>query len=415
MEGDGSASAMPGQDARAPRLKLSARLLLWAGVLLLGLFLSGANACLYEHGQLPYKPRDFTLGMSLVCLLLVLWNKPSFSPVALGMLLIPALREVDAALLVRFTTQAPGGQAGMVATLLAVLLVSTVAVAILATPIGYTVLRRAAMGVILLLCGSILYEALGYANYTVIPGRPAGFLTQPNESIIYVCLMLGVVLTLGESFWLNMTMIAIAAAGVGLTLSRSGMVVFALMVLAYVGLNLRQHFTKIILIVLLSIPAGIAGVSFLVSSAESRNFGTDTNAKERVEAIFGGNVDKMESGERMKDLTDGWEAVGEAPLLGHGTGSSTSRWQPHNQWVGVWLDLGLGGVLYYAVLLVGLTIGCVFAKGRGVYCLIPLWMFSLFSQNLVENAAYWITAAVLACLVTKARFRIKLGAGKARG
>jgi O-Antigen ligase len=391
-----------------PKLSLASRLLIGCGVLLYVMFVSGANACLYEHGQLPFKPRDFTLGMSAMCFLLALSQRLSFAPLALACLFLPTLRVVDSALLVRFATQADGGQAGLVATLLAVLIVSTVSVLLLATPVGIITLRRASMGVVTMLCGSILYEAMGFAKYTAIPGRAAGFLTQPNESIICVCLVLGIALTLCEHFWTNAVLIAVAAMGVGLTLSRSGMVVFAVMVMTFLALNMRQHFSKILVLIALSVPASLVGVTYLMNSASSRNFGTDTNAKARVEAIFGGSVDKMESAERMKDLTDGWEAVTKSPMLGYGTGCSTSKWQPHNGWVGVWLELGLGGVLLLAALLLSLSVVCVRARGRGIYCLIPLWMFTVFSQNLLENAAYISTAAVLAFWVTTGRFRLAL-------
>jgi len=91
---------------------------------------------------------------------------------------------------------------------------------------------------------------------------------------------------------------------------------------------------------------------------------------------------------RNKDLKDGWEGVTEAPLFGHGTGCASSHWQPHNQWVAIWLDIGVGGLLLYAGTLLFLTLRCLLVGGRGIVALAPLWLFSVFSQNLVEMAGY---------------------------
>jgi O-antigen ligase len=290
-------------------------------------------------------------------------------------------------------------------------IVTVVALLALATEHWQKIALRAAVVIILLGSGSILLEGMGMAKYSQIDGRPAGFVTQPNEAIIVVCLMLGVVLTLNKAFWSNALIISIAAVGVGLTLSRSGLVVFVLMVMLWLASNLRQHTVKILVMVGLSIPAIIGGFAVLEHMASSRNFGTDTNAKDRVAAITGiftGNTDKMESGERNKDLKDGWEGVTDAPLFGHGTGCASAHWQPHNQWVAIWLDIGVGGVLLYAGTLCFLTFRCLLAGGKGIFALAPLWLFSVFSQNLVEMASYWFCAGVAASVVTTSRFRLTL-------
>ena len=401
-----------------PRLSAASWLLLVTAVTLLAGHMSGAMACLSEHGAIGIKPRDFTLGLSFVSLLLVFLNRPAFSPAALGLLLIPVLRFADSALLKRYINEIDADPNIAVMTLASMLLVTSVALLVLCTEHGPQIALRAAIVIILLGAGSIAYEAAGFASYSQISGRPAGFLTQPNEAIIMVCLMLGIVLTLSEAFWLNAAMIAIAAVGVGITLSRSGMLVFTLMVLCYLAANLRRHFGKIVIIVAVSVPAAIAGLAMLMQTASSRNFGTDKNAMDRVSAItgmFSGNTDKMESQERMKDLHDGWEAVIDSPLFGHGTGCASSHWQPHNQWVAIWLDIGVGGVILYAATLLALTAVCLRAGGKGFFALLPLWAFSVFSQNLVETAGYWFCAGVVALVATKSRFRLALRRAPATG
>lgn len=397
--------------AAKARFSLAAWLLPVAAVTLFAGHMSGAMACLSEHGSMPVKPRDFTLGFSALTLFLIFLNRPAFSPAALFLLIIPALRMADAALLKRYINVALEDPNIAVMTLASVLLVTLISLLVLCTENGKAIALKSAIVIIFLGAGSILYEAAGLAQYSQIPGRPAGFLTQPNEAIIMVCLMLGIVYTLSENFWANVGVTAVAAVGVGLTLSRSGMLVFVLLVACYFVGNLRRHFGKIVIIVAASVPAVLAGFAILLQMASSRNFGTDKNAMDRVAAItgiFSGQTDKMESDERMKDLRDGWEAVTDSPLTGHGTGCASSHWQPHNQWVAIWLDIGVGGVLLYGVTLLYLTALCVMSGGKGVFALLPLWAFSVFSQNLVETAGYWMCAGVVAVMATKSRFRLAL-------
>ena len=387
---------------------LAVRLLPWTAAILLAGHISGAMACLYEHGQMPVKPRDFTLGLSAITLFLVLLNRPAFKPAVLGLLVIPTLRLIDSSMLKRYINYVLGDHSTAVMILANVWIVTIVALSVLATENWRAIALRAAVAVIFLDSGSVLYEALGMATYSQIPGRYAGFLTQPNDAIIVLCLMLGIVLTLSDRFWFNALIIAVGAVAVGLTLSRSGMLVFVAMLAVWIVMNLRQHFGKIALLIATSIPLIGIGVAMLTQMASSRSFGTDKNAKDRIEAIFGGSTDKMESGERMKDFNDAWEAITESPVFGHGTGCASSHWQPHNQWLAIWLDLGVGGVVLYASVLIFITLKCILAKGTGILAVMPLWMFSIFSQNLVEMVAYWLCAGVATTLVTHSTWRIAL-------
>jgi len=382
--------------------------LVLASVSLLAGHMSGAFAALYEQGMMPVKPRDLTLLLASASLFFIWFHRPAFSPAALALLMIPTLRAADAALLKRFTHDALGDHSFLVFGLILVWLVTLVTISVMSTEHGRRIALFSAIAVVLLGAGSILFESMGFAKYTSIPGRVSGFLRQPNDAIIVMCLMLSVVFTLNKHFWLNVGLIALASASVVLTLSRSGMMVFAVLVALFVLINFRQHAGKILLVAAISIPLAAGGIAWFIHKASSASFGTDTNIKNRIEAIFGGSTDKMASDERMKDLTDGWEAVTDSPLVGHGTGCASSMWQPHNQWVAIWLDIGVGGVLLYGGVLITISLLCLLNKGKGIYLLVPLWMFSVFSQNLVEMACYWFVASVAMHELTTARFRITL-------
>ncbi len=68
----------------------------------------------------------------------------------------------------------------------------------------------------------------------------------------------------------------------------------------------------------------------------------------------------------------------------------------------------MGGVVLYASVLIFITLKCMLAKGTGILAVIPLWMFSVFSQNLVEMVAYWLCAGVATTLVSHSTLRIAL-------
>lgn len=393
-----SASAKPAWSSTA---------FVWATTVLLSCLISGMWNCLYLNGQLPFKPRDATLGLSALSLFLALFNKPAINPAALLLLAFPVVRVFDVAFLKRYMAGNVEEHANVTMTMISMLILMLVITAVASTEHWRTILLRVAVATLLIGVGSICYEFAGGAKYTSIPGRPSGFLGQPNDAIIILCLMLGVILSLNEKFWWNAVFIGLAAVGVALTLSRSGMLVFGLLVMAYVAMNLRKHFAKIALVALLAIPAAGAGVVAL-SSASSGDQSTAKNNKDRLEAIFGGSADKMESGERMKDLYDGWEAATEKPLFGWGTAASSTKWMPHNLWVAMWIDLGVFGPLLLLLLLGGLTALVVLEKGLGLYAILPMWLFTIFSQNLCDMPGYWLPAFVICNMLFSPRIKLVL-------
>jgi O-antigen ligase len=397
-------SGTVGSEAKASWASTS---FIWATTVLLSCLISGMWNCLYLNGQLPFKPRDATLGLSALSLFLVLFNRPAINPAALLLLLFPVLRVFDAAFLKRYMAGSVDEHATMTMTMVSMLILMLVITSVASTEHWRVILLRVAVTTICIGVASILYEFSGGAKYTSIPGRPSGFLGQPNDAIIILCLMLGMVFCLNEWFWGNVIMIGLTAVGVALTLSRSGMLVFGALVMVFVAMNLRRHFTKIALVAALAIPAAGAGIVAL-SSASSGDQSTAKNNKDRLEAIFGGSTDKMESGERMKDLSDGWEAATEKPLLGWGTAASSTKWMPHNLWVAMWIDMGVFGALLLLLLLGGLTALVFMAKGQGIYALLPLWLFTVFSQNLCDMPGYWLPAFMICNLLVTTRIRLVL-------
>jgi O-antigen ligase len=393
------------------KISWAERLLPWTAVMLLAGHMSAAMVTLHEKGQMPIKPRDFTILMTLVNVVLVMLNRPTLRPAALVLLILPTLRLADAGLLKRFVTIG-GDHMTAVMTLANMWLVMGLTIAIFSTKNWQLIAVRTAITVMCINTGSILYEQAGYAVYTNIPGRPSGFLMQPNDAGIVMCAMLSVVLTVSRNFWLQAGMLGVALLGIGVTLSRSGILVLAILTMIWFVLNLRKHFVRLVVITGIAVPSIALGVAVMDQIVSSRNFGTDKNGKDRIEAITGmfsgQSADKMASAERQKDLYDGWEGVWLSPMWGHGTGCASSRWMPHNQWVASWLDIGIMGPMLLLLTLLAITAGVLMTKGQAVCTLVPLWLFTAFSQNLLEMASYWFVAITAVTILSKASFRLVL-------
>ena len=383
-------------------------LLLLAAVALLAPYLSHLLAWSYEEGHLPLKPRYYNLALGGLVTLLVLLRRPAFSLLSLGFLLAPALRVLDAAVLRRFIMLGVvDDHATFVLNLLSNLLISLCAILCLTDRRGFQVAQAVAMATILMVAGGIYGEALGFSTMTTDPGRMAGFLGDPNAGPIVICLMLGVLFTLQRRFWLNLALVAIVAPAVALTSSRSGMAVFALLVLAYLARNFLRHAMALALIVGLGVPAAIVGLASMPSTLKQLG-PRDTKVESRLQAIYEQDLVHQGAREQGNDLEDSWEAVMHRPLFGYGTGSATAHGQPSNAVVSLWLELGAGGVLLYLGPLLLLSCQCLFNRGRGFFCLAPVWLFIPCSQMLLDMPAYWLTVATCCHLAAAQRFRFTL-------
>lgn len=363
---------------------------------------------LYEQGKLPIKPRDYTLVLLVAMFGLLLLNRPKLCLPSFIILTPPLLRVLDAAFLRRFDVNLLGEHSVFVMNLLSAWLVSFASVALLSSYHWRKIAYWTALATVLFVNASIYYEAAGFAQYTRIPGRLSGFPVDPNDGPITTCLMLGICFTLQPAFWKNLALVAFATPAIALTMSRSGMAIFAFMVGLYVLLNARRHFTGLVLIALACIPLAVGGVA-LLAQRTGGGLIKDENTKARLQAIYELDFEKIKSPERAKDLADGWEAVGQKPIWGHGTGSGTAWWQPHNQFVAVWLDIGLPGLLLFAGPLLGLTILCAVNRFQGLFCLIPVWLFIPCSQILLDAQQFWFCLGVAACVLIPGRFALRLG------
>jgi hypothetical protein len=151
----------------------------------------------------------------------------------------------------------------------------------------------------------------------------------------------------------------------------------------------------------------VAGVGLAVlQSRTQQGVVKDRNTAERLQAIYELDFDKLKSPELAKDLSDAWEAVMQKPLLGHGTGMSGSRWAPHNEYVSIWLEMGIPGLILFVGTLGILVVRSVLTGGRAGYLLFAILAFTPAGQGRLETAHYCMALAVAAHLLWPRRYRI---------
>jgi O-antigen ligase len=357
-------------------------------------YITDAIPTLYGQEIFPIRPAVFMLVLCALNAFCILSKGIDCTKTSLLLILFLSFRAFDIGILQRFLY--PDGQMEALFSTLAL----TLTAAIIAISMGVT--RKTFSLPILFVSGisilvqvsSVLLEFAGYIQMSTVPGRAAGFACDSNDSCMMMNLMLGVFLTLNRRFWLNLGMIAITAVGVLPTLSRGGLLILALIAALFCLLNLRKHATKLLLAAAAFVPIAGIMIGLLVSSTNTGGV-VDQNAKKRIEAMFGGNVESMQSDERLKDLTDGLNAAIAHPLTGLGTGAGTLLYQPHNQLVTLWIELGLLGPILFLAMLASAACKVIQTRGKGIYILIPLIMYIPLAQTLLDKYAYLYSALTL--------------------
>ncbi|MES2735433.1 MAG: O-antigen ligase family protein [Verrucomicrobiota bacterium] len=396
---DGLGTSAPG----APETFFQ-RLIVWFCGTILGLLAADVVIGTYNAGLSPLKPALFTMGAFVSCVGLSFISGVRLAPVALLVLLLPAVRLFDAALLSRSVTTLQG-QVGM--DHLRVMLVIVAILCVLSTAQGMRAVRWAAILAIFMTTGSEVAEMLGIFKFSSIQGRYAGFNSHPNFPPVLLCEMLGITFALCRSFKFNCLLIGVAVVGVALTYGRSGFIVLALMSGTYLLMNARRNLPFLLIMAAIAIPAAGVGLAILQSQTE-QGITKDKNTSGRLQAIYELDFEKLKSPERAKDLADAWEGVMKKPLLGHGTGVSGVLWAPHNEYVSLWLELGIPGLLLFAGTLGSLVVRSVMTGGRAGYLLFAIIAYTPAGQGRIEMPHYYLALATAAFILWPKKFRLAI-------
>lgn len=384
-------------------------LLVWGCGSLLGALAADAVIGSYNAGISPLKPSLFTFGSVLFCILVSLINKPKLCLATLGIALLPTVRFFDATVLRRFDSSF---QDQITMDLARMMLVLMAIIAVLSTEKWQKTALWAAVSAMLLTTGSEVYEMLGFATFTSIPGRYAGFNSHPNFPPVLLCEMLGIVFALSKNFKFNCLMIGVAIPGVGLTYGRSGMIVLALVAGSYLLLNARRNLGFLMVVAAISLPLLGVGVAVLQSGTQ-KGVMKDKNTADRLEAIYNLDFEKLKSPERVKDLSDAWEAVQQKPVLGHGTGISGTLLAPHNEYVSLWLEMGIPGLFLFVGTWLWLITRSVMTGGKAGYLVFALVAYTPFGQGRMEVPHFSLAMVTAACVLWPKRYGFTMRSLKA--
>lgn len=378
--------------------------LVWICGGMLGALAADAVIGGYDAGLHPIKPALFTMAAVFLCITVSLVNKPKLCLATLGIALLPAIRLFDAAVLRRFDSSSQGQVAMDLARMMLVLIAI---IAVLSTEKWEKTALWAAVSAMLLTTGSEIAEMMGLVKFTSIPGRFSGFNSHPNFPPVLLCEMLGIVFALSKNFRFNCLMIGVAVPGVGLTYGRSGMIVLALICGVYVLANARRNFGFLLLVAGISIPLLGIGVAVLQSGSQ-QGVMKDKNITDRLEAIYNLDFEKMKSPERVKDLTDAWEATVKKPVFGHGTGISGTLYFPHNEYISIWLEMGIPGIVLFVGTWLWLIIRSIMSGGKAGYLVFALIAYTPVGQGRMEVPHFSLAMVAAACVLWPKRYQFTL-------
>ncbi|MGV3662012.1 MAG: O-antigen ligase family protein [Prosthecobacter sp.] len=383
--------------------------LVWVCGSMLGALAADAVIGSYNAGISPIKPSLFTLGSVFFCIVVALFNRPKLCLATVGIALLPAVRFFDATVLRRFDSSF---QDQITMDLARMMMVLVAMIAVLSTEKWQKTALWAAVCAMLLTTGSEIYEMMGFATFSSIPGRYAGFNSHPNFPPVLLCEMLGIVFALSKNFKFNCLMIAVAVPGVGLTYGRSGMIVLALVCGAYILLNARRNMGFLIIVSCIAVPLLVGGTAILQSGTQ-KGVMKDKNTADRLEAIYNLDFEKLKSPERVKDLSDAWEAVQQKPVFGHGTGISGTIYAPHNEYVSLWLEMGIPGLLLFVGTWLWLITRSVLTGGKAGYLVFALIAYTPFGQGRIEVPHFSLAMVAAACVLWPKRYGFTLRSLKA--
>ena len=379
--------------------------LVWGCGTILGLLASDAVIGSYNAGLSPIKPALFTLGAAAMCIVVALVNRPGLCLAVLGVGLLPMIRVVDATLFQRFESSSQDQITMEFARMTFVLLAI---ITVLSTEQWKKTALWGAVLAIFLTSGSEIAEKMGLVQFTSIPGRFAGFNGHPNFPPVLLCEMLGIVFALSQNFRFNCLMIGVALPGVALTYGRSGMIVLVLLSGFYVLLNARRHLGFLAVVTAVAVPLLGVGVAVLESGSKNGMI-KDQNTSDRLEAIYNLDFEKLKSPERVKDVSDAWEAAMLRPTFGYGTGISGNLYAPHNEYVSLWLELGVFGLVLFVATWFWLLGRSLLTGGTAGYLLLALIAFTPVGQGRLEMPHYHFAMVVAACVLWPRRYHFVVG------
>ena len=252
---------------------------------------------------------------------------------------------------------------------------------------------------LVIMAGSVMYDAWHPGTFSVIPDRAAGFAINPNISGFVLVLLCASIVDFDRFHPSDAAALALTGIAVFLTLSRGGGILFAYEFAYYayrmVRPNLRTHPVRLLqttaALAVVTAVIGGAGV-FLVERADMFAL-----TYQRFGQMQADSAALLDDNGRLGALQVAWQLVTQSPVIGYGTGYSYSLpLGPHNMYVQQWLNNGVPGLLAY-LLLLGAAGRTFWKRGyaRGVLFITLVAINGIFSHNILEERAFLCLLGIL--------------------
>jgi O-antigen ligase len=245
---------------------------------------------------------------------------------------------------------------------------------------------------IVIVAGFDIYEWRNPGAFSVVPGRSAGMLANPNDSAQAIVLMLGLLGSMLLRPGLTIPLTIVGGFGVFFTLSRSGWSLFAVFLVSYGAAIFKSGRRLIISTIAIAVITIAIAANFISTGSNS----TDSNVTERLAMLRTGEVANPDDTGRLTLLVSGLEAFTKKPFTGYGTMASAELISPHNIYVATALDSGIVGLLFYSFGLLALGRKAWRTNKNQFILLFQLVLTGIFSHNLLENNSFllcWFVCA----------------------
>jgi O-antigen ligase len=251
---------------------------------------------------------------------------------------------------------------------------------------------------LLVTAGSMIIDLFSPGAFSTVIQRAAGVAENANFGA-YVVLLHCVALLPWRTFSLaGAAVLVFSGLAVMITLSRSGLLAYLVISVAYVAMALLapkdpSKVRKYAMATALTAAVAVAASAAVISTSEI--FQTATGSQ-RIDALLGRGAFFTSDDERLVVLRQYSNAIEEQPLAGHGTAYTKAQFLgPHNMYVSQWANNGVLGLASYCALLLAIA-ACAARYGRidAMVLAILVAGIGLFSHDILDQRPFTLMLGI---------------------
>jgi O-antigen ligase len=261
---------------------------------------------------------------------------------------------------------------------------------------GFVVASRpAGSAAILVLGGTVLYDAFHPGSFSLAQGRGAGLAMNANTAGYDILLLLALTTRFGEARLWDAILLGVGLVSLFFTFSRGGILLSIVLLAAYVGSLAASRDTRAaarLAIPALGLLVAVAATTWLVQNTAI------VHVRGSIDRLgwFESGTTAPEQESRIELMQHYWRLIEQRPILGYGTGGmeaaaalAPSGQGPHNQYLRVWLDHGLWGLTAYLGLLLSALALFVARRSWSGATLVTITLANgLFSHDITEDKTF---------------------------